>query len=49
VHWVNKSGTAMIAFRGNVFGVQTLTTFTPLPARTQRLFARHGLIFRPAW
>ncbi len=45
VFWVNKSGTAMIAARGNVYGVQTLTTFTSLPPRTQRLFA-HRL---PAW
>ena len=45
VFWVNKSGTAMIAARGNVYGVQTLTTFTPLPPRTQRLFA-HRL---PDW
>jgi len=49
VFWVNKSGTAVIVLRGNVFGVQTLTTFTPLPPRAQRLFAHHGLIFRPAW
>src|SRR5262249_14734767 len=49
VFWVNKSGTAMIAAHGSVFGVQTPATFTPLPPRTQRLFARHGLIFRPAW
>jgi len=49
VLWVNKSGTAMIAVKGSVFGVQTPTTFTPLPRRTQRLFASHRLIFRPAW
>jgi hypothetical protein len=45
VRWVNNSGTAMIAARGNTYGVQTLTTFTPLPPRAQRLFA-HRL---PAW
>jgi hypothetical protein len=45
VCWVNKSGSAMIAVRGPVFGVQTPTTFTPLPPRTQRLLA-HRL---PAW
>lgn len=45
VLWVNKSGTAMIAARGTVYGVQTPTTFTPLPPRTQRLIA-HRL---PAW
>jgi hypothetical protein len=45
VLWVNKSGTVMITARGSVYGVQTLTTFTPLPPRAQRLFAhRH-----PAW
>jgi len=50
VWWVNTSGTAMIATRGPVFGVQTPATFTPLPPRTQRLFARHGSLFRvPAW
>ena len=38
VYWVNTHGTAMIAVRGPVFGVQTPTTFTPLPPRTQRLF-----------
>jgi hypothetical protein len=31
-------------------GVQTPTTFTPLPLSTQRLFVRHGFLFRmPAW
>jgi hypothetical protein len=50
VWWVNTSGTAMIVVRGPVFGVQTPTTFTPLPRRTQRLFARHGLLSRrPTW
>jgi hypothetical protein len=50
VWWVNTSGTAMIVDRGAVFGVQTPTTFTPLPRSTQRLFARHGLLSRaPAW
>jgi hypothetical protein len=50
VWWVNTSGTAVIASRGSVFGVQTPATFTPLPPRTQRLFARHGLLSRaPAW
>jgi hypothetical protein len=50
VWWVNTSGTAMIVARGQVVGVQTPTTFTPLPPRTQRLFARHGIFFRvPAW
>jgi hypothetical protein len=50
VFWVNKAGTAMIAVRGNVYGVQTPATFTPLPRSTQRLFARHGSLSRvPAW
>jgi hypothetical protein len=50
VLWVNTTGTAMIAVRGNVYGVQTPTTFTPFPLATQRLFARHGSLFRlPAW
>jgi hypothetical protein len=51
VWWVNTHGTAMIAVRGPVFGVQTLTTFTPLPLSTQRLFvARDGSLHRlPAW
>jgi hypothetical protein len=50
VFWVNKSGTAMIAVRGNAYGVQTPTTFTPLPRRAQRLFAGHGFLFRlPVW
>ncbi|HEV8275934.1 MAG TPA: hypothetical protein VGQ26_09590 [Streptosporangiaceae bacterium] len=50
VWWVNTSGTAMIVNRGSVFGVQTPTTFTPLPSRAQRLFVRHGMFFRlPAW
>jgi len=39
VYWVNTDSTAMIAVRGPVFGIQTPTTFTPLPARTQRLFS----------
>lgn len=47
VLWVNTSGTAMIAARGNVFGVQTTTTFTPLPASTRRLIGGHELL--PAW
>jgi hypothetical protein len=50
VWWVNTHGTAMIAVRGPVFGVQTPATFTPLPASTQRLFARDGSLLRvPAW
>jgi len=50
VWWVNTHGTAMIVVRGPVFGVQTPTTFTPLPARTQRLFASHrGPARLPAW
>jgi len=50
VWWVNASGTAVIVSRGSVFGVQTPATFTPLPPRTQRLFARHGFLSRaPAW
>jgi hypothetical protein len=52
VYWVNTHGTAMIAVRGPVFGVQTPTTFTPLPARTQRLFTGPipGSLSRlPAW
>ena len=50
VYWVNNTGTAMIAVRplpgqspkvgGTVFGVQTPTTFTPLPPKTQRLITR---------
>lgn len=51
VSWVNTSGTTVIANQGSVFGVQTRTTFTPLPPRTQRLFLRHdGTYYRlPAW
>jgi hypothetical protein len=50
VWWVDTHGTAMIAVRGPVFGVQTPTTFTPLPPSTQRLFVRHGGLHRlPAW
>jgi hypothetical protein len=55
VYWVNTNGTAMIAVRGPVFGVQTPTTFTPLPPRTQRLIVdQHSpmagaLIRLPAW
>jgi hypothetical protein len=55
VWWVNTHGTAMIVVRGPVFGVQTATTFTPLPLGTQRLFVtRQGpvagsLIRLPAW
>jgi hypothetical protein len=45
VRWVNNSGTAMITVRGNTYGVQTPTTFIPLPPRAQRLIA-HRL---PAW
>jgi len=37
VWWANASGTAVIAIRGSVFGIQTPATFTPLPPRTQRL------------
>ena len=46
VYWVDAHGTAMIAVRGPVFGVQTPTTFTPLPRSTQLLFA---LPRAPAW
>jgi len=54
VWWVNTHGTAMIAVRGPVFGVQTQTTFTPLPPATQRLLTRQApiggsLIRLPAW
>jgi len=52
VYWVNTHGTAMIAVRGPVFGVQTPTTFTPLPPSTQRLFTGPipGSLSRlPAW
>ena len=60
VQWVNTSGTAMIAVRtvpgqnsharGSAYGVQTPTTFTPLPPSTQRLFFRHGEQFLlPVW
>lgn len=55
VYWVNTHGTAMIAVRGSVFGVQTPTTFTPLPPRTQRLIIDQqapmagALIRLPAW
>jgi hypothetical protein len=50
VYWVNTHGTAIIAVRGPVFGVQTPTTFTPLPASTQRLFTHDGGLQRlPAW
>jgi hypothetical protein len=54
VYWVNTDGTVMIAVRGPVVGVQTPTTFTPLPPRTQRLFTRQapipGSLSRlPAW
>lgn len=50
VWWTNASGTAVIATRGSVFGAQTPSAFTPLPKRTQRLFARHEGLFRvPAW
>src|SRR5262249_32811327 len=54
VWWVNTHGTAMIAVRGPVFGVQTPATFTPLPPATQRLFTRQdpipGSLHRlPAW
>jgi len=55
VYWVNTHGTAMIAVRGPVFGVQTPTTFTPLPPSTQRLFVHRGglddesLLRLPAW
>jgi hypothetical protein len=45
VYWVNTHATAMIAVRGPVVGIQTLTTFTPLPPRAQRLIAHR----RPAW
>ena len=52
VYWVNTHGTAMITVRGPVFGVQTPTTFTPLPSSTQRLFTGPipGSLSRlPAW
>jgi hypothetical protein len=52
VYWVNTHGTAMITVRGQVFGVQTPTTFTPLPPSTQRLFTgpMPGSLSRlPAW
>jgi len=50
VFWVNASGTAVIAVRGGEYGVQTPSSFTPLPPGTRRLFARHGSLFRlPAW
>jgi hypothetical protein len=52
VYWVNTRGTAMIIVRGPVFGVQTPTTFTPLPPATQRLFTGSipGSLSRlPAW
>lgn len=50
VYWVNTSGNAAIAVRGPKFGVQTPTTFTPLPPATQRLFARGETLHRlPAW
>ena len=52
VYWVNTHGTAMITVRGPVFGVQTPTTFTPLPPSTQRLFTGSipGSLSRlPAW
>ena len=52
VYWVNTHGTAMITVRGPVFGVQTPTTFTPLPPSTQRLFTGPipGSLSRlPAW
>jgi hypothetical protein len=52
VYWVNTHGTAMIAVRGPVFGVQTPTAFTPLPPSTQRLFTGSipGSLSRlPAW
>jgi hypothetical protein len=52
VYWVDAHGAAMIAIRGPVFGVQTPTTFTPLPPSTQRLFTGPipGSLSRlPAW
>jgi hypothetical protein len=54
VYWVNTHGTAMIAVRGPVFGVQTPATFTPLPPATQRLLTRtwrglESLHRLPAW
>ncbi len=50
VWWVSATGAAVIATRVSVFGVQTPTTFSPLPPRTQRLLVRHGNIFRvPTW
>ncbi len=52
VYWVDAHGTAMIAVRGPVFGVQTPTTFTPLPPSTQRLFTGRipgSLSRQPVW
>jgi hypothetical protein len=50
VVWVNTSGTAMIAVRGSVYGVQSAATFTPFPPATQRLITRHGLLLlQPVW
>ncbi len=52
VYWVDAHGTAMIAVRGPVFGVQTPTTFTPLPRSTQRLFTGRipgSLSRQPVW
>ncbi|HEY7432845.1 MAG TPA: hypothetical protein VH641_19155 [Streptosporangiaceae bacterium] len=51
VWWVNTSGNAAILARGPVFGVQTPTTFTPLPPAAQRLLARPdgSLHLLPAW
>ena len=51
--WVNGPGTVMIASHAlpgpggasAVVGVQTLTTFTPLPAGVQHLFRTS----QPAW
>lgn len=50
VSWVNASGTAAIVSRGLVFGVQTATSFTPLPPRVQRLIVQYpGLRRLPVW
>lgn len=51
VWWVNTSGTAAIAVRGPVFGVQTATTFTPLPPASQRLLTspKGSLHLLPDW
>jgi hypothetical protein len=50
VWWVNATGTAVIASHGSVFGVQTPSTFTPLPPGVQQLFDQGGQFIRkPTW